>query len=99
MKRVLHRGFQHFEVLEWHERRPEDVFREFRDWHAALHFLHPFLRDSLNMANIRKILYGTSWHGSSTRLNDYQVLEVFAWRLVYGQCKILELSIIKGSSN
>ncbi len=93
MKRVLRKGFLNIEVLKWHERDPEDTFKEFRDRFSALDFLRPFMRDSLSMMNIRRILSGYSLNGGATRLSDHQVLEQLAWRLVSGQFRILELPL------
>ena len=91
MRRVLRKGFQNFEVLEWHACPPEDTCKEFRDKFAALEFLRPFMRDSLGMISFRKILNGSSLNGVVTRQNDQQVLEQLAWRLVSGQVKIAPL--------
>jgi hypothetical protein len=45
------------------------------------------------MMNIRRILFGSSLNGGSSRLSDHQVLEQLAWRLVSGQLRILELPL------
>jgi len=91
LRRVLRKGFQNFEVLEWHACPPEDTCKEFRDKFAALEFLRPFMRDSLGMINFRKILNASSLNGVVTRQNDQQVLEQLAWRLVSGQVRIAML--------
>ena len=93
MRRVLRKGFQNYEVLEWHACRPEDTCKEFRDRFAALNFLCSFMCDSLSMMNLRSIFYGGSYNGGSTRLNDHQMLEHLALRLVAGQLRILELPL------
>ena len=51
------------------------------------------MRDSLSMMNLRSIFYGGSYNGGSTRLNDHQMLEQLATRLVAGQVRILELPL------
>ena len=91
MRRVIRKGFQNYEVLEWHACRPEDTCQEFRDRFSALNFLCSFMRDSLSMMNLRSIFYGGSYNGGSTRLNDHQMLEQLASRLLTGQIKITML--------
>jgi hypothetical protein len=91
LRRVLRKGLQNFEVLEWHESHPEDTCKEFRDRFAALNFLRPFLRDSQSMMHLRRIFCGSCYNGVTTRLNDHQILEQIASRLVAGQVKIVML--------
>ena len=93
MRRVLRKGFQNIEILKWHERRPAESFKVFRDRFSALDFLRPFLRDSLSMMSIRRIFSGNSLNGGFFRLSDHQVLEQLAWRLASGQFRILELPL------
>jgi hypothetical protein len=91
LRRVLRKGFQTFEVLEWHACRPGDTCEVFRDRFAALNFLRSFLRDSQSMINLRIIFCGGPCSIDSTRLNDHQMLEQLALRLVAGQIRIAML--------
>ncbi len=88
MKRVLHRGFQTFEVREWDERRPGAAPMEFRDTLSALVFLRRFLGDPQSMMQIRNCLSEVS-PIKIYRLSDQQVLEQFALLLVSGRFEMI----------
>jgi hypothetical protein len=91
---LLRRNFQNFEILEWNESSPGNAIMEFRDNYSAIAFLRPFLRDPLNISNIRKLVDVITAFDIS-RLSDHQVLELLAWQLASGRLKISELSLIE----
>lgn len=93
MRRVLRRGFQAFQILEWHKSQPDDTFKEFADKFSALDFLRGFMHDHLNMTALRDILAQVPSHGDLSRLKDHEVLDQLAWRLVSGRVKIAALPL------
>lgn len=88
MRTVLRKGFQSFEIFEWHDCSTEDVIIRFSDRYSAFVFLGPFLGDSVSMANIRGLLYAISPDACISRLSDHQVLELFAQQLFSGRLQI-----------
>lgn len=93
MGTILRDGFHKFEVLRWHESRPEGVFRKFYDLSSALNFLRGFMHDSMSMLNMRSIHSQLFFKTGSDRMNDHQVIEQLAWRLKTGWLKIMELPL------
>lgn len=93
MRRVLRKGFQKFQIIDWHERHPDDSFKKFRNKFSALGFLRGFMGDHSNMMTLRSILGGGLFNADFSRLSDHDVLDQLAWRLVSGQIRITVLPV------
>jgi len=88
VRRVIHNGFQRFEILEFQQSRPRDAFKKFRDRFSAIDFLRGLMREPLNMMTLRKTLAEGPFRADLSRFNDYEVLAQLAQQLVSGQVKI-----------
>jgi hypothetical protein len=93
LRTMLHLRFQRYEVLHWNESSTEGCVHPFHTRASALDFLRPFLRDSISMMSIRRLIGEISSYGNVSRLSDQQVLEQFAWQLVLGRFRIAVLPL------
>ncbi len=92
MRRVLRRGSQTIELIPWHENPTADTFLEFRDTLSALDFLHTFMYDPLSMMTLRSSLTEELPSSDLAGLDDQEVLEQLASRLVYGNLRIVSFA-------
>lgn len=87
MKKIFHKGSQKFAILCCSDIRSPDICMEFRDRSSAINFLRNFMHDHFNRMALRDTL------GEQLcqifRLNDQEVIEQLAWRLVCGHVKII----------
>lgn len=88
MRRVLWRGSQAIELLRWQERHTTDTFVEFHETSAALDFLRPHLDDPVSMRTLRDTLAEELGHLGMVGLDDQEVLDQLAWRLVWDDVRV-----------
>lgn len=88
MRKILHKGFNKFEIFEWQEAQTGDIFKEFPDHFSAIEFLRCFVHDDFIMAGLRNLLGKDMVHLNFYNWTDHKVLEQLAWKLVYGSVKI-----------
>lgn len=85
MKRILSKGFEKYEFLNWRDVR----YMEFRNRFDALAFLRSFLDDRGAMAFFRRLLGRESAFSTVPSLTDDQVLEELAVHLVTNNIRVL----------
>ncbi|MCP4349982.1 MAG: hypothetical protein GY795_31260 [Desulfobacterales bacterium] len=88
MNRILRKGFQTYEIVSWHEIRPDDRFLEFHNTFSALNFLRRLYKDHSNMTILRDFLAKETIITDLSRIDDNKVLDQLAWRMTTGQIKI-----------
>ncbi len=94
MNGIIRNGLQTYEILESYKQGRignEKEFRKFSDFSSALNFLRGFLFDSNSMNTVRGFHTGTSMNRRTFGLDDQELLERMAWKLVSGRLKVLEL--------
>ena len=89
MRRVLRRGSQTIELIPRHETPTADTVLVFHDTLSALDFLHTFMYDPLSMMTLRSSLTEELPSTDLAGLDDQEVLEQLASRLVYGNLRIV----------
>ena len=75
--------------MRWHENPTADTYLEFRDPLSALDFLHTFMPDPLSMMTLRHSLTEVLTSTNIAGLDDQEVLEQLAGRLVDGSIRVM----------
>jgi len=88
VRKLLIRGVRKFEILEWHEARPDDIFKKFPDHFSALDFLCGLMHDAFNMAVLRGVTANGALHANFSGWTNYEVIEQLAWELVAGRVRV-----------
>jgi hypothetical protein len=75
--------------MQWHENPTADTYLEFPDTLSALDFLHTFMPDPLSMMTLRHSLTESLSSTNIAGLDDQEILEQLAGRLVDGSIRVM----------
>ncbi len=84
MRKILRKGFQKFEIIEWNEIRTDDTLVMFPNKLSAINFLRGFMHDHFNMMTLRSL----SLKNIQNTLKDNEVIDHLAWQLMSREIRI-----------